>query len=205
MDTPVLLIIIGFLYIVVFGGLSLLRKEGLSMRFALESVAFTALVALLSWSSGFYIHPAIFLFVLYLVTMRVRLLVDIGNMLARRRNFATAEKIYHLAARLWPDPGNRAIVAVNEGTLRLQQGALDESISILKELLNQASLGFLGIRYESAAHYNLGVAYHRKGLESQAVAEFNTVLEIWPASEYARAASHALERHHRRQDQKPEP
>ena len=53
-------------------------------------------------------------------------------------------------------------------------------------------------------HYNLGIAFRRKGLESQAVKEFNTVLEIWPVSEYARAASNALARHNQSQKPKPE-
>jgi tetratricopeptide (TPR) repeat protein len=199
MDSPLFLFLICCLYIIVFGGLSLLRKEGLSMRFALESVGFTALVSLISWVTGQWVHPVIFLFVLYIVTMRVRLLVDIGNMFARRRSFATAEKIYDLAEKLWPDPCNRAILGVNKGTLRIQQGALDESIAILKDLIQQSSLGFMGIRYESAAHYNLGVAYHRKGQETLSLTEFNTVLDIWPASEYSRAANHAIERHHQNQ------
>ncbi len=201
MDSPLFLFLVGFLYIVVFGGLSLMRKEGLSIRFAAESVAFTVLVSLVSWLTGAWVHPAIFLLVLYIVTMRVRLLVDIGNTFARRRSFTTAERIYALAEKLWPDASNLAIVNVNKGTLRLQQGALDESIAILKNILQQSNLGVLGIKFESAAHYNLGVAYHRKGLEAQSVAEFNTVLDIWPSSEYARAADHALARH--RQNQEP--
>jgi tetratricopeptide (TPR) repeat protein len=202
MDSPVILIVIGFLYVLVFGGLSLLRKEGLSMRFAFESVIITLLVAVFSWATGTFVHPAIFLFVLYLATMRVRWLVDLGNLFARRKKFATAERIYSFAERLWPDPGNRAILSVNRGTLRLQQGALDEAILILKQVLQQANLGFLGIRYESAAHYNLGVAYQRKGQDAQSLAEFTTVLDIWPVSEYARAASRALERHQQDPDQK---
>jgi tetratricopeptide (TPR) repeat protein len=201
MDSPIVLLAIGFLYIPVFGGLSLLRREGLSMRFAIESVVFTGLVTLFRWLTGVPIHPAIFLFVLYLVTMRIRLMVDIGNMFARRRNFARAEGIYNFALQLWPDPGNRTIVEVNKGTLLIQQGALDESIAMFQDLLRHSDQGFLGIRYESAAHYNLGIAYHRKGLETQAVKEFNTVLDIWPASEYARAATNMLARHS--QGQKP--
>jgi len=204
MDSPIVLLAIGFIYIPVFGGLSLLRREGLSMRFAIESVIFTCLVTLFRWLTGVIIHPAIFLFVLYIVTMRIRLLVDIGNISARRRNFTTAEKIYNLALQLWPDPGNRLIVEVNKGTLLLQQGALDESINLFQNLLRGSDQGFMGIRYESATHYNLGIAFRRKGLESQAVKEFNTVLEIWPVSEYARAASNALARHNQSQKPKPE-
>ena len=194
MDSPFFLFVVVFLYVVVFGGLSMLRREGLSIRFALESVTITAIVSLLAWALGVTVHPVIFLFFLYLITMRVRLLVDIGNALAQRKNFSAAGKIYALAGKLWPDSSNRLILEVNQGTSLLQQGSLDDAIQVFRSLLDQSNQGFLGIRYESAAHYNLGVAYLRKGLESQAVVEFNAVLDIWPASEYARAATNALSR-----------
>ncbi len=194
MDSPFFLILVALLYVVVFGGLSMLRREGLSTRFAVESVGLTVIVSLLTWALGVTIHPVIYLFILYLVTMRVRLLVDIGNTLARRKNFTAAEKVYDLAGKLWPDSANRLIVQVNQGTSLLQQGALDEAIQVFNSLIAQSNQGYLGIRYESAAHYNLGVAYLRKGQEPQAVIEFNSVLDIWPASEYARAASNALAR-----------
>lgn len=200
MDAALVIIMVGFLFILVFGGLSLLRREGLSMRFALESLAITLVCAVIVWVGNFSIPPVFFLLLVYILTMRVRLMVDIANFFARRGNYATADRIYGWACRLWTDPANRLIVGVNQGALRLHQGALDESISIFRNILAQSERGFLGIRYESAAHYNLGVAYHRKGLESQAVAEFNHVLDIWPASEYARAASRALERHQKNQD-----
>jgi tetratricopeptide (TPR) repeat protein len=202
MDSITLLFLIGFLFILLFGGLSLLRREGLSIRFAVESLAFTGLVALLTLWLNFTIHPAIFLMAIYIVTMRIRLMVDVGNWFARRKNFSIAEKIYDFAGLLWADASNRLILQINKGTLRFQQGAMDEAILIFRNLLAETHHGFLGIRYESAAHYNLGVAYMRKGLEAQAVAEFNTVLEIWPASEYARAARNALTRH--RQSSKPD-
>jgi tetratricopeptide (TPR) repeat protein len=200
MDAALLILLIGFLYIVVFGGLSLLRREGLSMRFAIESLVITVVITGLTWAANLAIPPVMFLLLIYVLTMRVRLLVDIANFFARRGNYATAERVYHLACQFWTDPTNRLIVAVNQGALRLHQGALDEAISIFKTILAQEEHGFLGIRYESAAHYNLGVAYQRKGLESLAIAEFNHVLDIWPASEYARAASNAIARHQKNPD-----
>jgi outer membrane protein assembly factor BamD (BamD/ComL family) len=89
------------------------------------------------------------------------------------------------------------ILQVNTGTLRLQQGALTEAVTILKGVIQKSNQGFLGIRYESAAHYNLAVAYQKKGQDALAVAEFNNVLDIWPTSDYARAASSALTRYHK--------
>jgi tetratricopeptide (TPR) repeat protein len=202
MDTPYMLFLVGLLFIILFGGLSMLRREGLSIRFAVESLGFTAITALLTLGLNFSIHPAIFLLALYIVTMRVRLMVDVGNWFARRKDFSTAGKIYEFAGQLWTDESGRLILRINKGTLQLQQGALDEAILIFKNLLAETHHGFLGIRYESAAHYNLGLAYLRKGIDALAVAEFNAVLEIWPASEYARASRNALNRH--RQSSKPE-
>ena len=201
LDAPFVILLLGFLYIVLFGGLSLLRREGLSIRFAIEALVITFATAGLTWVTGFTLHPVFFLLIVYLVTMRVRLLVDLANTFARRGNYATAEKVYGIAGHLWTDQTNRLILVVNQGALRLHQGALDDAISIFKDILAQSNHGFLGIRYESAAHYNLGVAYQRKGLESLEIVEFNNVLEIWPASEYARAASSALARHKKNQDQ----
>jgi len=64
--------------------------------------------------------------------------------------------------------------------------------------LQKAAQGYLGVKYESAAHYNLGVAYRRKRMEAQAVAEFNAVLETWPTSVYAHHARQALEQGRRK-------
>jgi len=77
---------------------------------------------------------------------------------------------------------------------RLQQGALEEAVRIFLGILERVDKSSLGIKHEAACHYNLGVAYQRKGEMSQAVREFKTVLEVWPVSEYARRASMALER-----------
>jgi Tfp pilus assembly protein PilF len=83
---------------------------------------------------------------------------------------------------------------MNQGVLALQQGRPDDAIATLRQVLSEASGGFLGARHESACHYNLGVAYLKKGLDAQATLEFNAVLDTWPASEYARYARIALER-----------
>lgn len=201
MDASSIILLTGFLYIALFGGLSLFRREGLSIRFEIEALTVTLGSILWTWATGSLIHPVFFLLIIYILTMRVRLMVDIANIFARRGNYSTAQKIYGLAGHLWTDPTNRLILAVNQGALCLHQDALDESITIFKNILAESNHGFLSIRYESAAHYNLGVAYVRKGLESLATAEFKNILEIWPASEYARAASNAIDRQKKSQDQ----
>ncbi len=193
MSPSLLLLLTGLLYVLFFGALSLLRREGLSARFAVEAVAITLLAAGLSYTGGFDPHPVMFLVVLYLLTLRVRLLVDLGNAMARRGNRDAAARVYRLALRLWPDEASRLSVEVNQGVLSLQNGLLDEAIAIFERVLG-ARNGFLGVKNECGCHYNLGVAYSRKGLAGQAVREFNAVLDTWPASEYARHARLALER-----------
>ena len=194
MNIPAILLLEGVLFVVLFGGLSLLRREGLSIQFVVEGLVITLLAAGPAILIGYHVHPLAFLIVLYLVTLRARILVDLANSLARRKNFSVANTVYSLAERLWPDRTSKLILRINRATTRLQQGDLEGGISLLKEVLQESRNGFLGIRDEAAVHYNLGVAYQRKGLEAQAVAEFNAVLDTWPASIYARQAQLALEK-----------
>jgi len=193
MDTRFLLLLVGLLYAIMMGTLSLLRREGLSIRFLVESLIVIGLTGGLAFL-GVIIHPVVFLIVLYLVTMRVRLLVDLGNALARQKRFPAAGRIYRLAETLGPDPAGLTVIRLNQSVVRLQQGALDEAIDMLLGLLNRGDTAGLGIKNEAACRYNLGVAYERKGQQAQAIREFRTVLEIWPVSVYARQASTALER-----------
>ena len=198
LSLPIILLLVGFSYIVLFGAVSLLRREGLSRRFAFEALIITLIVSGLTTLTGIQPHPVLFLILLYLLTMRVRLLVDLGNIFARRGQFELADKLYNLAASLWPDATNSLILRVNQGTSLLQQKKLDEAIAIFNEVLEQAALGYLGVKYEAAAHYNLGVAYLRKNMDARASIAFNAVIDTWPASEYARRAEVALEKHRRK-------
>jgi tetratricopeptide (TPR) repeat protein len=186
--------LIGLLYIVVFGGLAVLRREGLSTRFAVESIILTAIAVTLVMLTPIQIHPVLFLLLLYLITLRVRILVDLANVFARRGNYLQAEKIYNLAYHVWPDQTSDLIIKVNHGILLLQKKQFDESIAMLTEVLTQADKGYLGVKYEAAAHYNLGVAFLRKNENPKATVEFNAVLDTWPASQYAQRAQQALER-----------
>ena len=204
MHPTLLLLLVGLLYILVFGALAYFRREGLSLRFAYEALALTLVVCALSWG-GLEIPSVLFLLLIYLLTMRVRLLVDLGNLYARQGRFPFANSIYALALRLWPDAANRLIVRVNQGTAKLQQGALAEAIAAFKEVLQQAGAGHLGIKYEAAAHYNLGLAYRRNDQELLAVGEFRQVLDVWPVSECARRAQVCLkkDKQERKVDQNP--
>jgi tetratricopeptide (TPR) repeat protein len=193
-----LLLLVGLLYVLLFGGLSLARREGLSTRFAVEAVAITVALVALAALTGFQINLILFLALLYVATMRVRLLVDLGNLLAQRGDRDLAARVYRLALRLWPDDAGRLIVQINQGVLNLQRGNLDEAIATFNRVLSEAKGGYLGLKHECGCRYNLGVAYERKGLHAQATAEFNAVLNIWPASEYAHRAEAALQRRRRK-------
>lgn len=200
MSLPVMTGIIGLLYILVFGGLSLLRREGLSARFAVEALIITILAVVVITILSIPIHPIIFVAILYLVTLRVRILVDLANSFARRGNFARAESIYSLASRIGPDVTSRLIVDVNHAIMLLQEKKLDEAISSFTEILSQAKTGYLGVKYEAATHFNLGVAYLRRGNPSLATVEFNATIDTWPASLYAHRAQQALNRQHHKDD-----
>jgi tetratricopeptide (TPR) repeat protein len=199
MSMPTLLLMVGLLYALLVGLLAFMRREGLSTQFAIESIAITVIFSVLAALTSLVVSPVVFLVILYLVTMRVRLLVDLSNSFARRSKFDTAEKIYAFISRLWPDRAGRQIVEINRATLCLQQGFFDEAIRMLKGILENASRDHLGAKYEAAAHYNLGVAYRRKGQETQAIVEFNAVLDTWPASEFARR-SRSILAHSRHKD-----
>ncbi len=191
MNSPWFIVLLGLLYVLLGGGLSLMRREGLSVQFAVEAVVITLLFTGLALFTGFSVHPALFLVVIYLVTMRVRLLVDLGTYFARRRNFERAEQIYRLADHLFPNQADCLLVMVNRGAARLQQGKLDEAAALFEDVLKRHGEGYLGVKNEAASHYNLGVVYRRKQLEAKAVAEFDKVVEIWPLSQYARIAEAA--------------
>ena len=191
MSAPFLLLV-GLVYAVFIGGLSLLKREPLSAQFALETMLVTGLVSGLSALTGSKVDPVIFVIVLYLVTMRVRLLVDLGNIFAQRKKFNISGWLYTLALKLWPDQTGRVIVRLNQGTSAIQQNMLEEAIDIFKDLLQISSQGPIGVKYEAAIHYNLGIAYHRKQMDAQAVAELNLVADTWPMSESARRASTTL-------------
>lgn len=198
LSLPVILLLEGFSYIVLFGAVSLLKREGLSRRFAFEALIFTLVVSGLTALAGIRTHPVLFLVLIYLLTMRVRILVDLSNIFARRGQFELADKLYNLADKLWPDATNHLILKVNQGTSLLQQKKLDEAIAMFSEVLEHADHGYLGVKYEAATHYNMGVAYLRKNMDARASIAFNAVVDTWPASEYARRAEVALEKNRRK-------
>jgi len=192
---PYLLVALtGLLFVLLFGVLSVLRREGISLRFTFEAVVLTAILTAIVAVTGMDLNPVFAVILLYLITMRVRLLIDLGNFLARRRNHAAAGRAYALAHRLWPDESGRLLVQLNRAVLALHCDRLDEAVATFRRVLEASDSGYLGIKSQAAGHYNLGVAYQRQGLDAPAALEFNRVLDTWPVTEYARYARIALNR-----------
>jgi tetratricopeptide (TPR) repeat protein len=189
-----LLLLTACLYIVVFGGLSLFRREGLSAQFALEAIGLTILLVGVPWFFRVSIHPVLFLAILYLATMRSRLLVDIANLLARRRRTDTAFQLYRLGLAWWPDAASRLIVLTNRGAAELLTGQLDAATQTLEGVLSEEQRPRLGLKYEAVCRYNLGLAYERKGERAKATLQYNEVLDLLPGSPYGQAAKAALQR-----------
>lgn len=185
---------ISLFFVLVFGGLSLLRREGLSNQFALEVLILTGLALLLSWGLRVIINPIFFLIFVYLVSMRARLLVDVANPLSMRGKHQIAESLLRLALRLRPDGVTRLIVLINYGVTHLRQGKFKEAIEVLEEVLSAKRLGALSPKHEAACRYNLGLARLRAGEERKAVREFNEVIDLMPDSLYAVGARTALQK-----------
>ncbi len=194
LDPTLLLLLEACLFVLAFGALSFIRREGLSIQFAIETAILTAVLVGGSYVTGLTLSPFLFLIILYLVTMRSRLVVDIANMLVRRDRKETAFRLYDLALALRPDATSRLIVLTNRSVALLHSGQVDEAVAALEGVLASSQSSRLGIKYEAAVHYNLGYAYELKGEDAQSVMHYNQAIETLPGSLYARAAQAALKR-----------
>ena len=194
MDPTLLNLAVGCLFILIFGLLGYLRREGLSVQFALESVGVTAVLVGASGLLGLPLHPLLLLLLLYLITMRSRLIVDLANVFAGRGNYSLAFRMYRLGLAWWPDEASRLIVLSNMGAAQLRYGQVEEAIVTLESVLDAEKRPRLGIKYEAACHYNLGYAYQKAGKDAQAVAHYNEAVDVLPNSVYGKAAESALKR-----------
>jgi tetratricopeptide (TPR) repeat protein len=194
-----LLVLVGLFYILIVGGISLLRREGLSGQFALEALAIIALAVIIRAAIGTIVDPILLFILLYLVTMRARLLTDLANLLFKRRGYAAAERLYRLALRLRPDRTSRFVALTNWGAARLQSGDLEGAIRTLNDVLVVAGEhGGLGSKLEAACRYNLAVAHSKAGDDVKAVQQFNQVIERFPVTVYGQAAERALKKRRER-------
>jgi len=194
MDPYLLLLAVGCLFVLVFGGIGYVRREGLSVQFALEAIGLTVILVGGSWLLRTPLNPFLFLVVLYVVTMRSRLIVDLANIIAKRGNYELASRLYGLGLAWWPDKASRLIVQANWGAAQLHRGQVQEAIATLESVLETENRPRLGMKYEAACRYNLGFAYEQSGKDAQAVAQYNEVIDLLPGSLYGRAAAAALKR-----------
>jgi len=192
MHPALLILLVGLLYLLGFGGLSFMRQQGLSSRFAIEGLIVTAIGAGLTFASV-PIHPVLFLIVLYVSTMRVRLLVDLGNWFTTREKYNRALALFGLALRLRPDAVTRQIALINHGVAQLRMQEPDAAYITLKEVLGEKT-ALPGAKYLAAGYYNLGLACRRTGREAEAVRHFNEAIDALPNSVYAHGARQALKR-----------
>ncbi len=190
---PVLILLgVGLCYVVIFGGLAWLRREGLSLQFALEGVGITVGFSLLALSGAFVPPPIFLLVVLYLLTMRVRLLVDLARVLRNALSPARLLGFYEAALRLWPDASSYVIAQIDRGATLLRAGRPQEAADALESALARRPTRHFNPRYEAACHYNLGLAYQRLGKRGQAIVHFNQVIEALPGTVYAHLAQRAM-------------
>jgi len=197
MNPHLLIAIVGLCYIVVFGGMSILRREGLSSQFALEVLGMTALVEAGAFLSGSSANPVLFLVLIYLVSMRARLLVDLANVLSARGRQRDAISLLQLALSLLPDRTTRLMVLTNMGIVQLRRQDPQGAQALLESVLEAGEGGGLGLKYEAACRYNLGLALQRQGREAEAVRQFNEAIDVFPSSIFGRAAEQALEQRRR--------
>jgi tetratricopeptide (TPR) repeat protein len=186
------ILLVGALYLAGFTGLSVLRRQRPSLRFLVEGGILTgAAVALCLLVAP--PHPILFLVVLYLATMRVRLLVDLANLLAGRRRFRAAMGTLDFALRLAPDPASRQVALINRGVTQLRMGEPQAAYFTLQGVLLKESLT-PAARYQAAGFYNLGVACERTGRPLEAEQCYRKAIEALPGSIYALGADKALKR-----------
>ena len=192
MQSWLAILLVGALFLASFTGLSVLRRQKPSVRFLVEGGILTGAAVALCFVAA-PPHPILFLAVLYLATMRVRLLVDLANVLAGRKRFRTAMRTLDFALRLAPDPSSRQIALINRGVTQLRMGEPQAAYFTLRGVLLEEILK-PAARYQAAGFYNLGVACERTGRAQEAERCYRTAIQVLPSSIYALGADKALKR-----------
>jgi hypothetical protein len=185
-------LLIGALFLGCFAGLTVLRRQKPSIRFLVEGGILTA-AAIALCLLGTPLHPILFLVILYLVTMRVRLLVDLSNVLTSRKRFKAALAVQGFALRLGPDPGSRQVGSISRGVTQLRMGDPQAAYFTLKGVMVDEE-NDLAVRERAAGFYNLGVACERTARPREAERCFRQTMEAMPGSIFALGAQKALDR-----------
>lgn len=186
----------GLVFILYYGAFSLLRGEGLSNQPAFEILGLTGAAVLAEATLGLTFNPVIFLALVYLVSMRVRLLVDFSNHLSAVGYYNLALTLSHLALKLGPDMTGRLLALINLGTVHLRRGVPVQAIAHLQSALRvgaeEKRPASLSPRHSAICHFNLGTAYWRLGKNNEAIREFRAVMSAFPESSYAEKARLAI-------------
>jgi tetratricopeptide (TPR) repeat protein len=188
-DPRILVPALGLGYVAVFGLMFWLRREGFQLRFTLEGLAITVLGTVMAFYG--LIGPILFLIVLYLLTMRARVLADAGNFLSNNGHFREALLMFHLGERAWPDQIGRFLLEVDKGVTLFRMGSIKKAIDALESALESSSVE-VPTKHLAACHYNLGIAYRKAGEEEASRKHFLTVLDMDPDSIYAIGARTGL-------------
>jgi hypothetical protein len=186
------LLFVLLLFVLLFGLGSLLRREPLSGRWAVEVLLSGGVILLVARIAQAPPPPVLFFMALYLLTMRARLLIDAGNLLASRGRLSFASRLYALALRLATSPLERLMVLANQSIALLQTGHMATGIAALEGILSSPAP--LGAKLEAACRCNLGLAYVRQGQVGRGRALLHETVELAPASVYSSRALSALRR-----------
>ena len=194
-DPNLFLLLIAALYVLVFGGLSILRREGLSAQFALEGGGHHRHLGGgrdAPWRAPQSGSSAI-------APIRADHALEVAGgsrQLAWRSGASTAAafRIYDLSLALRPDTASRLIVLSNRGAAELHSGQVARAVQTLEGVMDPHVRPNLGVRCEAVTRYNLGLAYDQNGQLAQALEQFGEAADLLPGSPAARAARAALDR-----------
>ena len=184
------LLLAGSLLLLVAWLIARIRGEHLPTRTLMEGLA----LLLTGYASALAGHPPSlipFLALLYLVVMRVRLFIDAGNFAAGLGHPRAAGRLFGIARHLAPTSPERALICVNEAILQLRAGRYHEALPPLEAAAERKDL--LGRQQRAGCLYNLGVCYHKAGMDAKARACWEEALQAHPACEFGRRARRAIE------------
>lgn len=203
MDSAFITLLIGIFFILVFGGLSLLRREGLSSQFAFEVLGMTLFVSAGAYLTDTTVNPVLFLLLIYVLSMRSRILVDVANFFSNRGRQREAVRLLQFAQRLFPDRATNLVILVNMGIVQLRRQNPQSAKELFESVLNAGKEGGLGLKYEAACRYNLAQALLKLGKEAEAKRQLNEVIMLLPNSIFSRAAETVLQQRHAKHSPSP--